>query len=312
MRKLSFSDCFAESRLILTEGAVGQRVEREFGLEPDPDIKYAGLIYDRAGRAALSSIYGSYLTLAEEFDLPIMLMTNTRRANRERVERSKFSERNVMRDYADFLRELSAEFDCSSYIGGMMGCRGDAYSGAEGLKRAEAVSFHSWQLEMFILGGLDFLFAGIMPALPETIGMAEVMSESGLPYIISLMVSPDGNILDGHSINEAIFQIDRLAGRLPLCYMTNCVHPSILEEALSAPENQSELVRKRFCGIQANAARFSPEVLDNSGELLSSPARDLAAAFASLGEHFPLKIYGGCCGTDERHMREMVRATATA
>lgn len=307
MPRLDLNYCFTANRLILTEGAVCQRIEHEFGLMPDPDIMHAGLIYDIEGRTALSAIYRSYLKVAADFQLPILFMTNTRRANKERVLRSKFKELNMMRDYASFLQELIADYDCNAYIGGMMGCKGDAYSSEEGLSIEESIAFHAWQMDMFDMNCIDFLFAGIMPALPEAIGIAKIMEKSEKPYIISLMINRNGTILDGHTIHEAILEIDNHTRHQPLCYMTNCVHPSILKECLSISENQSDLVQRRFCGIQANAACRDPQDLDNSTVLLSSPANDLAAALKSLHDQFPLKIYGGCCGTDESHIREMAR-----
>lgn len=172
MEKSSFEECFRKSRFLLTEGAVGQRVEREFGFKPDPDVFYAGLIYEQASRKALETIYRQYLQVAEDFSLPILLMTNTRRANRERMERSAFAGRDVMHDYMDFLRDLSAEYACRAYVGGMLGCRGDAYRGDEGLTLDEAVDYHSWQVERLGAARPDFLYAALLPCMPEAMGIA--------------------------------------------------------------------------------------------------------------------------------------------
>ena len=70
----------------------------------------------------------------------------------------------------------------------------------------------------------------------------------------------NGKIIDGHSIHEAIKMIDDSTNKKPLCYMTNCIHPKVLKQALQA--NDTMLVRNRFKGIQANAAYLSPEELD--------------------------------------------------
>ena len=307
MGKTQLEICFDSNKLILTEGAVGQRMEHEFSLKPDADIMYASLIYSAEGRDALAAIYRSYLQAAEDYRLPILLMTNTRRANKDRVLRSEYRDKNMMRDYACFLRELASDYTCPVFIGGMMGCKGDAYSGSEGLSTDEAIEYHSWQRNMFDTDSIDFLFAGIMPALPEALGMAEVMEESKLPYIISLMINEHGTLLDGNTIHEAISVIDTHTEANPLCYMTNCVHPAILRSALSQPENRTEAVRARFCGIQANAACLSLQELDNSCALKTSDAKELAEEFRLLHRDFPLKIYGGCCGTDESHIREMIK-----
>ncbi len=307
MTKTRLEQCFENNSLILTEGGVGQRLEKEYSLKPDADIMYASLIYDSIGRSALTAIYRSYLQVAQDYHLPILLLTNTRRANMDRVLRSKFKDRNMMRDYAVFLRELASMYTCETFIGGMMGCRGNAYCGTEGMSTNEAIHFHTWQMNMFDLDTIDFLFAGIMPTLPETIGMAHVMEKSNLPYIISLMVKQNGTILDGTAIHDVISYTDTATQRNPLCYMTNCVHPSILKEALMQKINQTELVKKRFCGIQANASSLSLKQLDNSAILHTSAAKELAKEFSLLHDSFPLKIFGGCCGTDESHIIELIK-----
>ena len=96
MGKTQLEICFDSNKLILTEGAVGQRIEHEFSLKPDADIMYASLIYSAEGRDALAAIYRSYLQAAEDYRLPILLMTNTRRANKDRVLRSEYRDKNIM------------------------------------------------------------------------------------------------------------------------------------------------------------------------------------------------------------------------
>jgi hypothetical protein len=86
----NFVSAFERNSIMLTEGAVGQRLERAFGLSPDKDIMYASLLYSDEGKKALRSIYSQYLQIAETYKLPILLMTNTRRANQERVANSAY------------------------------------------------------------------------------------------------------------------------------------------------------------------------------------------------------------------------------
>jgi Homocysteine/selenocysteine methylase (S-methylmethionine-dependent) len=302
-----FISSYNNSSIMLTEGAVGQRLEHEYGLLPDKDIMYAALIYSYKGITALRDIYSQYLRIAERYHLPILLMTNTRRANKERVANSTYKNKNIMLDYTVFLKEIASNFNCEAFIGGMMGCKNDAYSDDQGLDFSEAVKFHSWQADMFSIAPIDYMFAGIMPSKYEAMGMAKVMERSAKPYIISLMISRDGLLLDGTSIHDAIVAIDEIVTRKPICYMTNCVHPAILKEALSKPFNKTDVVKKRFCGIQANAAYFEPHKLDNSKTLFSTSAVELVNEFEALQNTFPLKILGGCCGTDNTHIEELAK-----
>lgn len=300
-----FIECYNNSPLLLTEGAVGLRAINEFGLSYDKQIMHASHIYSSEGRRVLKEIYGQYLQAAQDFSMPILLMTNTRRANKDRILNSPYKDQNVMSDYSDFLRDVSSMYKCEAYIGGYIGCKGDGYTGDGCLLREEAIDFHSWQIEAFGRANIDFLFASLMPALDETIGMATAIEKSGFPYTISFMVREDGTIPDGHSIHEAISAVDNLTKKRPLCYMTNCIHPKILKYALR--RNDTPLVRSRFKGIQANAAYLLPEELDKPSETVSSSASDLANEVVSLNSEFPLKICGGCCGTDDSHIREFAK-----
>lgn len=91
----------------------------------------------------------------------------------------------------DFLRSIKEAANVDMYIGGLMGCKGDAYTGEEALNLEEAIDFHSWQAGLFKSAKVDFLYAGIMPVLTEAIGMAVAMSDTDIPYIISFTIQRD-------------------------------------------------------------------------------------------------------------------------
>lgn len=112
---------------------------------------------------------------------------------------------------------------------------------------------------------------------------------------------------DGTTISEAIQYIDNITENSPICYMTNCIHPDIVYEALSWPINNCEIVHNRFIGIQANTSPLSYAQLDHSIELKTSDPTELAEAVAKLRDIAPFKIFGGCCGTDNRHMLEIAK-----
>ena len=83
--------------------------------------------------------------------------------------------------------------------------------------------------------------------------------------------------------------------------MTNCVHPCIVYEALAHNFNQTEVVRTRFIGIQANTSALSYSELDSSADLQSSSPADLAEGMMKLKSEYDVRIFGGCCGTDDTH-----------
>lgn len=96
--------------------------------------------------------------------------TKNRRANKERVLNSQFKNNNVIKDNVDNLLQLKKEKGTTIYVGGLMGCYGDDYNASDALSIKDSLKIHSWQANQFAKANVNFLFAGIMPALSETLG----------------------------------------------------------------------------------------------------------------------------------------------
>lgn len=301
---MDFTQCLAERNSILMEGALGERLKREYHLTPDGDAGLAAMIYSQEGRLALSRLWNGYLQTAKTYRLPFLATTPTRRANRERVLRAGYGP-SIILDNAAFLKNIQRASGAEMYIGGLMGCRGDAYTGEGALAETEARAFHQWQADLFLTAGVDFLFAGIMPTLPEASGMAQAMAGTGLPYIISFTIEKNGRMIDGTPISDAIAHIDGSVQAKPACYMANCVHPKIVYEALQKPFNQNPLVRRRFLGLQANTSPLPYNQLDGALDLKCSEPEAFADEMMKLRGASAIKIFGGCCGTDNRHMEQI-------
>lgn len=301
---MDLNDVLNSQEFILAEGAVLERVFREYQLEMPEHILHAGLIYNEAGRNALRTIYKEYMDIGNKYNFPLINFTPTWRANEQRVNIQGLS-KNVNADCVSFLSEIRAEYGDYAkniFIGGLIGCKGDAYKPQEALSAKEAYEFHKYQVSQLSQGGADFLIAETLPAITEAIGIANLMAETGKNYIMSFVIRPDGILLDGTSLHEAIQIIDFSISPKPLCYMVNCVHPTILERAL-IKHNGSTLVKERLLGIQANTSSKSPEELDGIIELQAEDINIFANSMVNLYELFGIKILGGCCGTNTTHIQ---------
>lgn len=303
---MSFENCIMQQKNILMEGALGERLKRDYKLKFDSNIGMAGLIYTSEGRTALRELWLEYIGIAKKHGLPFLATTPTRRANMERVTHSKL-ESSIIMDNVRFLQNIQRESNIEMYVGGLMGCKGDAYTGEDALLESEAKQFHKWQANLFREAAVDFLYAGIMPTLPEATGMAQAMDTTRLPYIISFTIQKNGMLVDGTTISDAISYIDNSTANHPICYMTNCVHPYIALEALAQPFNANELVQRRFLGIQANTSPLSFAELDGSVDLQCSSPEAFAKEMIVLKNKSSIKIFGGCCGTDGRHIELVAR-----
>jgi len=303
---MSFEKTFNNSRLVLAEGAFVERLKYEFNLEMDANINHAGLIYEASD--ILETLYQQYIDIAIEHRLPIMIMTPTRKLNSITLEKSKYSSKNIISDSCKFLNTIkdnNNNFAENIFVGGLLGCKGDAYSGTKIMEMEQAYDFHRQQSILFSKENVDFLFAGIMPELNESMGMAKAMAETNLPYIISFMLTKDGCLMDGTLIADAIKTIDEQEFSKPLYYMTNCIHPTNLKHALNNNTNKNSEYIRRFKGIQANASCLSPEELNNCEGVFKGNFDKIVDEMIILQKQFNLKVFGGCCGTNEVFFKKM-------
>lgn len=305
---MKFEVLFNKPEFVLTEGAIAERLKNEFKVEFDQYVNHASLIYEVP--EILTVLYKQYINIAQKYNIPIMLMTPTRKVNFETTRYSKFSDRNMISDSCVYLNDLRREysdFHDKIFIGGLLGCKGDAYRSDNALGIEESYEFHKIQVNIFKKEKIDFLFAGIMPALSESVGMARAMADSGIPYIISFMIRKEGFLLDGTSISDAIALIDSIVNPQPVGYMANCIHPLTLKTALANEINLNSQLPKRFLGIQANASTLSPEELNNCGILHQENFDEMINEIFFLIKKYDFKILGGCCGTNDIFIEKLAK-----
>jgi len=310
----SFQDTLRESPCVLGEGAVIERLRRDPAIELDPHIVNSHLVYSEAGRAALAGIYGGYLDIGRRFDLPLLLSTPTWRASRDRITLAGFEEKDVNADNFQFLQGLKKR--CGAYGGkvhicGLMSCLGDAYRPGDALPVDEARRFHAWQVDRLAKTKVDFVLASTLPALSEATGIAQALAAAQVPYLISFVARPEGTLLDGTPLAEAIRAIDAAARPVPIGYLINCTHASVFRRAITDARNSSGLARSRVVGLLANTSALSPEELDNSATLVEEDPEIFGRSVGGLREELGMKLLGGCCGTDERHILALARHLAS-
>jgi homocysteine S-methyltransferase len=307
------AELFSASVPVLMEGAVVERVRRGAPRLLDPLLMNAPLIYVEAGRVLLRQIYNEYLEIGRSNDLPLLSLTPTWRTNPERVAASAFAGRDLNGDAVRFLQDIRKTFGVYAsrvYIGGLMGCRGDAYKPEEALPREVASVFHEGQARALAGAGADYLMASTMPEIHEALGMSEALASTGCPYLVSFIVRPSGLLLDGTPMDEAMSRVDEEVSPRPLGYLVNCVHSSALSSALGAPAGRRALDTGRLLGLQANTSPKSPEELDGAQELEGEAPEAFASGMCALRDRFGLRVLGGCCGTDAAHISALAEGLA--
>lgn len=290
---------------ILGEGAVIERLRRLRGMELDPFVVNSAFIYEDKKRRAQEDICREYLDIGCQFGLPLLMSTPTWRASRERIAAAGLEGTDLNGDNVAFLEQLRNSYQGYAdkvLICGLMSCKGDAYRPTEALSVDEAAEYHAWQAEKLAATNVDLLLAATLPALSEATGLSLALAMTGKPYIVSFVVRPTGTLLDGTPLKDAVEAIDAIANPKPLAFMINCTHATFARAALLHEANSSIDVRQRMIGLLANTAALSPEDLDNNSQLVEEEPEAFGASVAALGADLGLKILGGCCGTDGRHL----------
>jgi S-methylmethionine-dependent homocysteine/selenocysteine methylase len=146
----------------------------------------------------------------------------------------------------------------------------------------------------FTLNGID-----------EAIGIVRAAEAQNIPVAISFTVETDGRLVKGVTLRDAIETVDRATQNGPEYFLINCAHPSHFEGALNAGETWA----RRIHGVRANASAKSHQELDESEALDSGDPADLGRRYVDLRRSFPdIRILGGCCGTDHRHVAAISEA----
>ena len=306
---MTFKEAVSFYPHIITEGSIIERLKREFNYPLDDLLSNSTMIYDDNGKLLLEKIYREYIDIATSSNIPIMLLTPTWRANKERTMKANVDMNNINTDdynFVDTIRKTYSSFSKKIYIGGLTGCKGDAYKPEEALSENEAYQFHREQMQVLADAGVDFLLASTLPALTEAIGIAKAMSETKIDYVISFVIRENGKLLDGTSLIDAINIIDSSVFTPPLFYLTNCIHPDVLHKSFINLKDEDDILKKRLFGIQANASSKSPEELDALEQLDADSPFNWAKGMVDLNKKYNLKILGGCCGTDARFISSIV------
>jgi homocysteine S-methyltransferase len=266
------------------------------------------------GRQQLKDYYVKYLKIARARGVGFILDSATWRANPDWAQKLGYNAEAlnaVNRLAIELLVELRNEFETPStkcVISGAIGPRGDGYKAGR-ITAAEAEAYHAIQIETFANTDTDMVAAYTLTNVDEAVGIARAAKTRKVPCAISFTVETNGRLITGPTIREAIEATDRATAGAPVYYMINCAHPTHFAGELHSGEEWM----KRILGVRANASTKSHAELDDSTTLDAGDPQDLGERYAGLMRTLPsLKILGGCCGTDHRHVEAMCEAILPA
>lgn len=261
------------------------------------------LLDTNTGRAALTRYFENYARLARQAGTGLVLDTPTWRAGTVWGELMGLDEaqvRDINRASVAFCAAFRKDWEDAGLpilLNGVIGPSGDGYAIDRALSGDEAFARHRIQAEALADAGADLISAVTMTHSGEAIGVVRAAQAAGVPVVVSFTVETDGKLPSGETLAEAIAATDVATGGAPVYYMVNCAHPTHFSGVLHGGWVA------RIGGIRANASRMSHAELDVATELDDGDPAEFGMLYRDLGALLPnLRVIGGCCGSDHRHV----------
>ncbi len=268
------------------------------------------LMDKESDREKIKEYYLKYVNIARENKVGFILESPTWRANRDWAEKIDYPLHNLEQaniESIKLLAELRDEYETEISrmpISGCIGPRGDGYVVGEKMTIEEAEQYHSEQIETFKITEADLVTAFTISYSEEAIGIVQAAQKSGIPSVIGFTVETDGKLPSGQTLKSVIEEVDKATNNGPAYYMINCAHPEHFKDVLTTDENWTQRIR----AIRANASCKSHEELDESTELDDGNPEQFGADFKALVSSLKhLNVFGGCCGTDHRHIESICK-----
>lgn len=297
-------------RFFLTDGGLETTLVFHQGFNL-PQFAAFVLLKDIVGCQTLTEYFHSYARLAQKYRVGFILESVTWRASRDWGFKLGYSPEDINafnRLAIAILEDIREEYDSEQtpmIISGCLGPRGDGYNPTELMNEMEAEHYHTEQITVFAQTNADLVTAMTITYAEEAIGIARAAQKAKIPVVISFTVETNGKLPTGQSLPDAIASVDRATDNAPIYYMINCAHPLHFAPILQSGGDWIHRIK----AIRANASIKSHAELDEAEELDDGNPTELALQYQKLKTLLPnLNIFGGCCGTDIRHIEEISKA----
>ncbi|HTK67805.1 MAG TPA: homocysteine S-methyltransferase family protein [Pseudonocardia sp.] len=298
-----------DGRLYLTEGGQETEIMYKFGYDL-PHFVMFQLLDDPKAVTELRGMYQRYLDTVARHGFCALMGGLDYRASLDWARLLGYSAEGLAEMQLraiDFLRDTARPYQGrieEILIVGCIGPRGDAYELNRDITVDEAQEYHSAQLTTLKEAEVDLASAMTFNSVAEAVGVSRAAAEVGLPVCVGFTLDGDHRLHSGPSLREAVLAVDAQAGDdRPDFYGINCSHPFEFEPALE-PGGWIERVRS----LRPNAAAMEKVALCTLGHLEEGDPVELGTLAGDLARRYPhLDVWGGCCGTWEKHLEEIAR-----
>lgn len=270
-----------------------------------PEFAAFPIMDEPEGPDAVERYFTGFLEIAKAHGRGFVLDTNTWRAGLAWAEALGLSRQEMLdvnhRSVA-WARRLRAKWETRALpivIDGVVGPAGDAYLADTSMTPLVAEDIHFPQVHALAEAGADLVSAITLTNSAEGIGIVKAAARAEIPVVISFTLETDGHLPTGQALPDAIAEVDAATGAQAIYFMINCAHPDHFSDKLGGNSEWLE----RIGGVRANASRMSHAELDECEELDDGDPEEFGELHQDLLARLPnLRVFGGCCGTDRRHV----------
>lgn len=298
-------DIINKDDIIITDGGLETTLIYKYNIEL-PYFSCINLLKTDSGRNIIYNCLLNYVNISEKYNVNIIIETPTWRCSKKwskllNCENSDIEK--INREAVNIVKSIKKN-NKKIIISGNIGPIDDGYVISNKLTIEELKEYHSEQIYILANENVDIISAFTINYVEEAIGITLVCKDINIPLVISFTLNIDGKLPSGMTLEDSIKYIDKYTNYYPMYYMINCAHPKHFISLFK--DNNSDWI-KRIKGIRSNASDKSHEELNNSKKLDIGNIVELSNYCKNIRkENKHINIFGGCCGTDENHVEEIL------
>ena len=259
----------------------------------------------------LKKYYQDYISIAKKNEVGFILESPTWRASSKWGELLGYTDHELEKinrkaiNLMSEIRETNESDKTKIVISCCLGPHGDGYVIEEKMSAESAEQYHTAQIKTIADTKADLITAMTLSYTDEAIGIVRAAKASNIPIVIGFTIETDGLLPSGQTIKEAIETVDRATNDYTSYFLINCAHPTHFQQVLNTDESWKDRIR----AIRANASTKSHAELDECTELDDGNPNKLGLQHRELKTSLQnLNVFGGCCGTDHRHVDAICQA----
>lgn len=223
MNSLQIKEYFTNSENpIILDGAIGSLIQQR-GFKIDADLWTSILNIEKP--SVIIDIHKEYIKSGCD-----VITTNTFRTNPSAINKSKrkLKVENFVKLSVELSRNVANEHNV--ILAGSNPPAEDCYNSIRTLPKYQLEFNHHKHIELLYSNGADFILNETQSHLDEIEIISKYCSDNSVPFVLSLLVTSELNILSGENIFDVIKIIKSYS---PLLISVNCINSKVFSKLLN-------------------------------------------------------------------------------